>query len=138
MRRPAPKREGAWTEIPVYIRKRSKRDKCQVCGWEYNTMRGYGRQVFSMVTEALDHLIPRRWLEARGINPHQTNNLLSVCGSCHGKKKVLEDKLFHADVIGWLSGLRQIGYPVEQIINFAISVGLEEFKIFAFTARGQL
>ena len=58
MRRPSPKREGRWTEIPAYLRKRSERDKCQVCGWKYNTMRGYGRKTFSMVFEALDHLIP--------------------------------------------------------------------------------
>jgi rubredoxin len=124
--------------MPAYIRKRAHRDKCSVCGWKYQTMRGYGRQKFEMVTEHIDHLIPRRWLESHGINPHQGNNLFSVCGSCHGKKKTIEDELFYANIVGWLGGLRQLGYPVPQVINFAISVGLKEFEKFAFTARGQL
>jgi HNH endonuclease len=127
MRRPAPKREGKWTEIPTYMRKRVSKVKCQVCGDTYGTMRS-GVPGFTMLRQNLDHLIPRRWLEARGINPHQTNNLLSVCGSCHGQKKTIEDRLFQGDAIGWLLGLRQIGYPVDQVVNFGISVGLEEFK----------
>ncbi|SRR6266404_468081 len=128
MRRPAPIREGKWTEMPPYIRKRAHRDKCQVCGWKYDTMRGYGRQNFVMVKECVDHLIPRRYLESRGINPHQANGLLSICGSCHGRKKTIEDRLFRGDAVGWIQGLRSIGFPVTEIVNFAISVGLEEFK----------
>lgn len=104
-----------------------------MCGDEYGKLsisKSVKANGFVYLRENLDHLIPRRWLEARGINPHQQVNILSVCGPCHGRKKGFEDKLFNADVVGWLSGLRSIGYPVDRILNFAIGAGLEEFRKF--------
>src|SRR6266446_6108384 len=100
MRRKAPIREGKWTKFPRYMRERAQRHNCQVCGDCYGVIRR-----LQMTREAIDHLIPRRWLEARGINPHQTNNLLSVCGSCHGQNTTIADRLFYGDAIGWLLGL---------------------------------
>lgn len=125
------KRRGKWTEIPSYLRKRTQTKYCRVCSVDYGAMRARLRTdsfACQRATEHIDHLIPRRWLEERGVNPHQTNNLLSVCGSCHGRKKTFEDRLFRGDALGWLQGLRQLGYPVDRIVNFALSVGLEEFK----------
>jgi hypothetical protein len=132
MRRPAQKREGQWTEMPVYVRKRAHRLKCQVCHRTYGTIRcRLSLTRFMLLREHIDHLIPRRWLKAHGINPHQANNLISVCGSCHGQKLGFENKFFHSDLYGYLSGLRSLNYPVSQVINFALSVGLKEFGRFA-------
>jgi hypothetical protein len=95
-------------------------------------------KTFMKTTQHLDHLLPRRWLDSQGINPHQVANMLSVCGSCHGKKKGFEDRLFRGDVVGWLWGLRSIGYPINTVVNFALSVKLKGFERFAFNERGQL
>src|SRR5947208_14318512 len=103
------KREGRWTEIPAYLRERARKKKCQVCGYPYGKIR-HADNGFVLMREHLDHLIPRRFLEARGINPHQVNVLLSVCCSCHGKKHGLEDRIFQGDLASYLSGLRGLGY----------------------------
>jgi hypothetical protein len=140
MRRAAPKREGRWTAIPDKVRKLARRTQCQVCGERYGeifTRYGGPSGMFILTRQSLDHLIPRRWLEARNIDPHQERNILSVCGSCHGAKKTIEDRLFRGDAIGWLLGLRQIGYPIDQVVNFGISVGLNEFKRLAGVAAAR-
>jgi len=108
-----------------------------VCHLTYGDVHDTGKKLV-YAAEALDHLIPRRFLEHRGIDPHQEKNLLSVCGSCHGQKKTIEDRLFRGDAIGWLLGLRQIGYPVDQVVNFGVSVGLAEFKRLVGIAAGRI
>jgi len=126
------KREGEFLMMPVKARNQARRLNCQVCGSYYGTMRAYEdsdhRSPFIKIRQHIDHLIPRRWLEARGINPHLQKNLLSVCGSCHGRKKKFEDRLFQGDAIGWLTGLKQVGYPITRIQEFALSVDRTDFE----------
>jgi hypothetical protein len=127
--------------MPPAIRKAARRRQCQVCASAYGSLRAFRStddKTFMKIVQHIDHLLPRRWLESQGIDPHQKKNLLSVCGSCHGKKKGFEDRLFAGDFIGWLSGLRTVNYPVNDIINFALSIGLKQFEKCAFTDRGRL
>lgn len=134
-------RDGKWTPIPAHLRDQCRRKRCQICDAKYGQMRAFRHvddKTFMKVTQHLDHMIPRRWLESQGIDPHRGANLLSICGSCHGKKKVFEDRLFNGDVVGWLLGLRGIGYPINLVVNFALSVQLKTFEKFAFNERGQL
>lgn len=121
------KRKGRWTEIPLGARIACSRDHCCVCGIAYGKIQNEGPKLFIPI-QHLDHLIPRRWLEKRGIDPHETGNILSVCGRCHGKKKACEDRLFQGDLFGFLQGLKQAGFPIHKIVTFATKMRLTEFS----------
>lgn len=120
------RRKGNWTKIPAPMRMKAHRKKCQVCDKPYERFHSINGTVL-YYSEAIDHLVPRRWLNEHGIYEHFQQNLLSVCTVCHGKKKGFEDRLFQGDLFGYLQGLRSIGYPVERVVAFALSVGLKEF-----------
>lgn len=81
-----------------------------------------------MLTQHIHHLLPRRFLNQRGIYEHDPSNLYSICEVCHGRAKVYEDCLFRGDVVGFLQGMNRIGFPVNKILAFARSVGLMEFE----------
>ena len=130
MLRVKPDRTGPWSEIPDSARLIVSRKKCSVCGAKYGKLTAVSTLSIVLPKQAIDHLLPRRFLEGRGINPHRTGNLLSVCASCHGKKVAFEERLFAGDTLGFLQGIKQAGYPVEKVIRFALSVGLVEFKSF--------
>jgi 5-methylcytosine-specific restriction endonuclease McrA len=120
------KRKGKFTAIPKAMRKEAHRDECQVCKLPYSVINGSDGE-WLIYCEHLDHLIPRRFLNEHGIFEHAQANIYSVCQFCHGKKKGFEDRLFHGDLLSYLQGLRSIGYPVERVVAFALSVGLKEF-----------
>ena len=123
-------RSGPWTEIPDSARLIVSRKKCSICGAKYGKLTAVSTLSIVLSKQAIDHLLPRRFLEGRGINPHRTGNLLSVCLVCHGKKVAFEERIFAGDTLGFLQGLNQAGYPVEKVIRFALSVGLKEFGGF--------
>lgn len=127
MRRPSPERTGKFTAIPAPHRMKAHRKKCQVCGQAYDKILSWVNGGVIVLNEHIHHLIPRRWLNEHGIFEHSMENLLSICNYCHGKAKVIEDCLWHGDLLGFLSGMRRINFPVEKIVAFALSVGLEEF-----------
>ncbi|MHB8413285.1 MAG: hypothetical protein ACYDDI_15255 [Candidatus Acidiferrales bacterium] len=66
----------------------------------------------------IDHIIPELLLFHFGItNPHARENLICICDPDHGRKKTVEDRLFRGDKLGFLSGLRQLGWPMERVEN---------------------
>ncbi len=88
---------------------------CQACGaglWEL-WVADRIRQVWVGV---VDHVIPERYWRAtaRG-TPHQLENLIPVCPSCHGRKTAQEYRLYRADVVGYKAELTRIGYPAEAV-----------------------
>lgn len=125
------KRTGKFTQIPKNVRRQVVRRNCQVCGRLYNRVYAVtdscSRQKIRFPKQVIDHLIPRRWLNAHGIFEHHVSNLLSVCNYCHGPKAKLEDRLYQGDVLSYLQGLKRLHYPVEKVVAFALSVGLKEF-----------
>ena len=129
MIRTKPNRSGPWSEIPDSARLIVSRKKCSICGSTYGKLCVVEGKVY-LAKQAIDHLIARRFLEARGIDPHRIGNLLSVCRRCHALKVGFEARLFAGDVIGFLQGIQQAGYPVHKVVQFALSVGLQEFGSF--------
>ncbi len=122
-------RPGNFTPIPPKMLKRAHRKQCQVCATAYGSIRcfeGTDKRAFGIRRQHVHHLIPRRWLNHHGIYEHYNENLLSVCDRCHGKAKVYEDMLLKGDVVGFLSGMRQINFPVARIQAFAHKVGIVE------------
>lgn len=81
-----------------------------------------------LAKQVIHHLLSRRFLEGRGINPHRVGNLLSICQRDHGKTQGFEACLFRGDVLGFLQGCNRIGLPIDKIVRFAVSVGLNEFQ----------
>jgi hypothetical protein len=124
-------RDGEWTPIPPRLRKEAKRKKCSVCRVHYGFVRfdadtsGEVRKIIR-AKEAIHHLIPRRYLESRGVDPHYPLNLISICNECHGKTKVAEDRLFSGDLIGWLREMARINMPMDRIFQVASSLHLTE------------
>jgi 5-methylcytosine-specific restriction endonuclease McrA len=65
---------------------------------------------------AIDHIVPELLLFKFGItNPHEAVNLICLCRECHGRKKTVEDRLFRGDKLGFLAGLRALGWPMERV-----------------------
>ena len=78
--------------------------RCQDC---LKTQQENGRRL------SVDHILPRRWF----IDPSEADdpaNLLSRCGSCHGKKTArAERKLLQGDIIASQQHLKELGNPRE-------------------------
>lgn len=136
MHRALVERPGDFTVIPHKMYLAAKRRRCQIatCHAVYQSLKSYksnyssnpGRLTF--VKQHIHHLLPRRWLHQHAIYEHYLGNLLSVCATCHGRAKVAEDRLFVADLMGFMEGMRRINFPVRKIAAFAVSVGLKEFQ----------
>ncbi len=87
-----------WEERAGRIRARDGY-RCRNCG---KTQKENGRKL------SVDHILPRRWFTdpSEADNPA---NLISRCGSCHGKKTArAERKLLHGDVIGFQQHLKEL------------------------------
>lgn len=64
----------------------------------------------------IDHIVPELFLFQHNIpDPHNPANLICVCKGCHGRKKTVEDRIFRGDRLGFLSGLRELGWPMERV-----------------------
>jgi hypothetical protein len=132
MHRASVPRLGEFTKIPHKMWQAVKRHRCQIegCHAVYGTLKQYewSAKQLILVKQAIHHLLPRRWLNERGIYEHHLKGLLSICGYCHGRAKVAEDRLFVADLMGFMEGMHSIGFPTRKIAAFAVSVGLKEFQ----------
>jgi 5-methylcytosine-specific restriction endonuclease McrA len=73
---------------------------------------------------SVDHIIPFRLMVQWGLDPNQPDNLVTTCGSCHGKKQGFEDRLIRGDVVGFLRGLVSIHYPLDRIRAACALAGL--------------
>lgn len=118
-------RTGAFRPIPPGIRRQVRRSYCQICG------RPYGKVYVSegrmrCPRQHIEHCLSRRFLHEHKIYEHHLENLLSTCQYC-GIPPKLEDRLYQGDVLGYLQGLKQLGYPIGRIIRFALARGLGEF-----------
>lgn len=83
------------------------------------------------VREAIHHLIPRRWLQQRHLDPHLEVNLISICQSDHARCLWVETLLFAGDVYGFLSELRPISEELyARVFAAAKHYHLEEFLKF--------
>lgn len=121
-------RSGKWTGIPESTRRKVSRKRCSICRAKYGKL-FFDKGKFEVwrPVEHIEHLIPRRWLEERGLPEHDPKNLISVCQVCHGKAKAPEDRLYQGDVFGFLQGMKWAGFPVEKIVAFAVSIGWKGF-----------
>jgi len=90
-----------WEERAERIRARDHY-RCQNCG---KTQKENGRKL------SVDHILPRRWF-SDPLEADDSANLMSRCGSCHGKKTArAERKLLQGDVIGFRQHLKELGEP---------------------------
>ncbi len=90
-----------WEERAERIRARDGY-RCRNCG---KTQQENGRKL------TVDHILPRRWFtDPSGAD--DPDNLMSRCGSCHGKKTArAERKLLQGDVVGFQQHLNELGGP---------------------------
>jgi len=132
MHRPPVERPGDFTVLPHKMYLAAKRARCQIpdCHAVYQSLKSYASHPgrLTLVKQHIHHLIPRRYLHQYAIYEHYQGNLLSVCATCHGRAKIVEDRLFLADLMGFMEGMRRINFPVRKIAAFACSVGLTEFQ----------
>lgn len=63
---------------------------------------------------AVDHCLPVRLIRRFG-NPHHPINLGSTCRRCHGLKKSVEDRLFEGDFLGFILGLKGLGWDLSKV-----------------------
>ena len=103
-----------WTDIAKEIR-RINGNACCICGRKPETG---GIPV--------DHIIPRRWMEQHGLNPHIAVNLACLCTEHHGTKTGLEDYLFKGDNVGFCSELAGMNYPLGRVLAAFHAAGLNE------------
>lgn len=81
---------------------------------------------------AVDHLFPERWVRRwmPGADPHITENLFCVSMRVHSMKTGVERRIYSADVIGYYTELRRIGFAQEMIDTAlkALNASIKEKK----------
>jgi hypothetical protein len=66
---------------------------------------------------AVDHCIAARFIEQHNLgDPNAAVNLVTLCASCHPKKRRAENRLCNrTNIIGWLQELNRIGFPMGRV-----------------------
>ena len=64
--------------------------------------------------DPMDHYKPKVH-EGGPYDAEDERNLLPVCSKCHGSKRRSEIKLEKADVLGFLSELNRLKYPMDRV-----------------------
>lgn len=116
------KREGDYVPMPRALMLKSRRMHCECCRTRYGQMRATASvdsAVFLKVKQVIDHIFAVRFLLPLKLDPHVEVNMVSVCGSCHGRKLKHEDKIFRGDVASFIAGLSSIGYPMDRVLKAA-------------------
>ena len=64
-----------------------------------------------------DHIIAARFLHWHQLgDPNAKVNLVTLCASCHPKKRKAENRLCNrTNIVGWLQELNKIGFPMERV-----------------------
>ena len=119
------KRQGDWTEMPSDAAMKASQTNCCICRVRYGTIVRRDDR-FTRAIQAIDHVFPRRFLQARDLYPHAGQNLLSICAVDHGRKLTIETLIFTGDTLGWLTGLNVIGYPLDAVYTAAKFYGFNE------------
>ena len=130
------KRYGDYRGMPKQLLMRCARIFCTVCNTHYGELR-VARNVFLHVEQCLDHIWPVRFLLSLNLDPHQEVNIVSVCGTCHGKKLKHEDKIFAGNTAGFLEGLNKIGYPMDRVYEAGKHYGFTEAAKFISRAQAE-
>ncbi|HEX4920669.1 MAG TPA: HNH endonuclease signature motif containing protein [Candidatus Bathyarchaeia archaeon] len=120
-------RTGDYIAMAPWLAEQSSREKCAVCNQQY----GRVSAEFILAKQVIDHIFPVRFLLSMHLDPHITMNTLSCCQSCHARKLQHETLIFAGDVLGFLRGLKRIGYPMERVITAARFYGFAEVDKFS-------
>lgn len=128
----APKREGNWSEIPEAAMCAARRFRCEICGQRYGDVIMDFEKCGRIVNfeQVIHHILSRRWIEKRGMNPHVPVNLISICKNDHAKILKIEDRLFAGDAYALVTGLRRLCFPMERFFEAARHYGLKELLVF--------
>jgi hypothetical protein len=150
------KRKGKWTTLPKQNKSAAHRTICTCCHQNYGYLTMVAKRTVVRVREHIDHTFPRRWIEQefpvgicprcdgqkfdRGscqlcantgrlkVDPHQAENLVSICNICHGKKKIAEDALFRGDAFEFIRILKGMRYPLVRVFDMAHRLGIRELE----------
>jgi hypothetical protein len=113
--------------IPMTLRGEAHRSHCEACGRKYGefTVSKRGKRI--LLSEALDHIFPRRFLLNFKLSPNMIVNLVSVCkNSCHPQKIKAENALFMGDSLTYVQTLRRLNWPKPLIKKAAEFYGFNE------------
>lgn len=104
-----PKMGKPWTDSrKVFNEDRDM--KCEVCGISQKEQFMRHR-----TTLAGDHIVPARLSSNYG-NPHDPDNQMNLCSTCHGRKTSAERLLFGSGgMLGFLSELRKWNWPMQRV-----------------------
>lgn len=133
------KREGSYVAMPRALMMKSRRMHCEICMTRYGQMRATASvtdAVFLKVKQVIDHIFSVRFLLNLNLHPHVEVNMISVCGTCHGRKLKHEDKIFRGDIASFIAGLNAIGYPMERVVSAAQHFGFMK-EIGKFVPKAQ-
>lgn len=99
-------------------RKKFELAVCEHCGQDLNN-HGIGfasKRAAMRYRGAVDHIVPERLAMLTGKNPHEPINLWCLAECCHNRIKTPADKLLcEGDRVGFLSVLRENGFPMERV-----------------------
>lgn len=134
------KREGSYVPMSRALMMKSRRMHCEVCHTRYGQIRATASvtdAVFLKVKQVIDHIFPVRFMLPLKHNPHVEVNLISVCGSCHGRKLRHEDKIFCGNIHDFIAGMNTIGYPLQRVVAAARHYGFLEVEKFVPKAQAE-
>ena len=117
-------RVGAFTLMPRSVRLKAQRMFCEVCNIRYGRHRVGETHI--TVRQAIDHTFPRRFVQSLQMNEHAQENLLSCCGTCHGKKLQAEKPIFAGDAYAYMRNLIRINWNMERVMDAARIYGFAE------------
>ena len=123
-------RKGKWTQLPKRNKSAAHRAICSCCHLHYGYLTMVSGRAVVRVRESIDHIFPRRWIEEEyaEVDPHQGDNLVSICQLCHGKKKIAEDRLYHGDAFEFLRILKGMKYPMARVFDMAHKLKIRELE----------
>lgn len=116
-------RFGEYLKMPSWLSENASRKSCEACHRKYGTI---DMERFVQVKQICDHIFPVRFLLRLRLNPHLSINVVSICAGCHGRKLRYETLIFAGDVLGFMAGLRRIGYPMQRVREAAAHYGFTE------------
>jgi hypothetical protein len=128
-------RKGKWTTIPKPNKAAAHRGICTCCHLNYGYLHMLAKRAVVRVAEHIDHIFPRRWIEEEypKVDPHQPENLCSICNICHGKKKIAEDALYRGDAFEFIRILKGMRYPMKRVFDMAHRLGIRELEGWSAT-----
>src|SRR5690348_11426283 len=115
-------RDGEYVAMPAWLAEQASRPRCEVCNRLYGSI---DAERFIHVKQAIDHIFPVRFLLRLHLDPHVLLNTLSLCNSCHARKLLHETRIFSGDVLGFIEGLKVIGYPMKRVEEAAARYGFK-------------